>query len=271
MPPDLDAYLSQLPEQEVALSSLFPRNAKLVILDIGACEGEDSIRYARRFPYARIFSFEPLPSNQQLIQLNFCKYKIQTAELVPLALSNSIGAATFHISSGTPEQPFIGDNWNYGNKSNSLLPPSQTGSMHGWIKFQEAITVPTTTLDHFCRERSIRRLDFIHMDVQGAEIMVLEGAGPKLRDITALWLEVADEALYSGQPLRGQVQEFMGRHGFSLAFEISRTSEGDQFYVNLRNPRVWPWLLRITIVRWLAQARFVLGAWKNSGLGFFRK
>jgi len=163
---------------------------------------------------------------------------------VPLALSDRAGVATFHVSSGRPPEEFAGADWNYGNKSSSLLPPAAKDPMYGWIEFKEAITVRTETLDAFCAARGIGRIDFIHMDVQGAERLVLAGAGEMLPRIGALWLEVSDKPLYAGQMLRPEIEAFMQAHGFALGCEVRREIEGDQFYVNKHFGRAWPYLVR---------------------------
>jgi FkbM family methyltransferase len=241
---DLTTYLAEASPAERELRALFGPAEPLTIFDIGSCEGEDSIRYARCFPRSRVFAFEPLPANQQLIRANFQRYGVTNAELVPLALSDRCGEAVFHVSSGRPGDLFAGREWNYGNKSSSLLQPAGEQPMHGWIEFKEAITVPTSTLDEFCRASGIERIDFIHMDVQGAERLVLAGAAAALRRVTALWLEVSDLALYRGQALRADIEQVMRGHGFALSLEERRAIEGDQFYVNLHRARIWPYLAR---------------------------
>lgn len=264
---DLGAYLAEPNPPEKELLRLFAPDRPLVIFDIGACEGEDSVRYARRFPRARIFTFEPLPANQQLIRENFTRHGTGNAEIVPLALSDRAGEADFHVSTGRPRELFSGEQWNYGNKSSSLLPPASTAPMHGWIEFKERIRVRTETLAAFCSARAIPHVDFIHMDVQGAEQLVLGGAGPMLRHVTALWLEVSDEAVYAGQALRTDLERTLRAAGFARSLEIMRGPEGDQFYVNLRAPRAWPYLAAVHLGRRLRRARFVAGALKHRLLG----
>lgn len=241
-PPDLHAYLSQRSQVESELSRLFSRNASLLIFDIGSCEGEDSVRYARQFPNARVVAFEPLPANQSLIRANFTRHGLKNCELVPLALSDRAGTANFHVSSGRPQTEFAGRDWNYGNKSSSLLAPASDRPMYGWIEFHETIPVRTETLDAFCRTRGIDRIDFIHMDVQGAEALVLAGATAMLPHVTAWWLEVSDKKLYAGQVLRPEIEELMRRQGFTLVFEERREIEGDQFYVKTRRVRTISYL-----------------------------
>lgn len=243
-PVDISGYLAAPSTAENELRHLYRSDEALVIFDIGACEGEDSVRYARRFTRAHIHTFEPLPANQKLIRANFATYGASQAALVPLALSNRAGEAVFHVSSGRPPTEFAGKDWNYGNKSSSLLPPAQSDPMYGWVEFKERITVRTATLDDYCREHAIACIDFIHMDVQGAEHLVLQGARAMLPRIRAIWLEVADQALYQGQQLRTDMEAFMRANGFVLTYENRREIEGDQFYVNWRHARLWPYIIR---------------------------
>ncbi len=239
-PVDLSGYLSQVSRPERELMRLFRARRPSVIFDIGACEGEDSVRYARRFPTARVFAFEPLPANQELIRQNMERHAIHNVELIPQALSDHEGPARFHVSSGTPEVRYAGDNWNYGNKSSSLLEPEPEGAMPPWLEFRETVTVSCTTLDRFCARQGIDRVDFIHMDVQGAEFLVLQGGMNMLGATRALWLEVMTSAVYRGQHLKHEVQALLAGMDFALLHEDERGPEGDCFYLNRRwGPARW--------------------------------
>ncbi len=261
---DISGYLSQPSEAEIECARLFRPHEQLVIFDIGACEGEDSIRYARHYPRSRVFAFEPLPANQALVRANLERYAARNATLYPVALSDRAGDATFHVSSGRPRDLFAGENWNYGNKSSSLLPPAQNEPMHGWIEFKESITVRTETLDEFCRTHAIARIDFIHMDVQGAEHLVLNGAQTMLPRVTAIWLEVSECALYRCQKTRPEIEDLMHRHRFALGFELRREIEGDQLFLNTRHLRPWGYFAGSYARAMLRRARSVAGRAKHA-------
>jgi FkbM family methyltransferase len=255
---DLDAYLAQPSEAEREFRRLFDPHRPLVIFDIGACEGEDSVRYARICPHARIYAFEPLPANQALVRANLARFSATQVELVPIALSDRAGEAVFHVSSGRPDTLFAGEQWNYGNKSSSLLAPANEKPMHGWIEFKESISVRTGTLDEFCEMRAITSVDFIQMDVQGAERLVLGGASRMLPKISAIWLEVSTYELYRGQALKDDIARFMRSHGFALAHATYRdpsTGEGDHLYLNLRRARNWVYLAAHSFKRAGTRAR----------------
>jgi FkbM family methyltransferase len=227
------AFIQQLPEITDELQLLFDKGASISIFDIGACEGEDAVRYSRLFPSASIFVFEPRPDNLKKIQSNLTEYKVTTARVFDVALSSSKGSAVFYLSSGKPEEIGESDEWDYGNKSSSLLPPGEKMKEHTeWLEFKETLEVQTERLDTFCKSHSISIIDFIHMDVQGAELMVLEGAGNIINQIKAIWMEVEAVELYKGQPLKTDVEKFMAANNFICVKSTVGAVAGDQLYVN---------------------------------------
>jgi FkbM family methyltransferase len=218
-----------------------------VIFDIGSCEGEDSIRYARLFPSARIWAVEPLPANVDLIRANLARYGVDRVEVVPLALSDSVGYATLHVSSGRPDDAPADIDWDFGNKSSSLLPPSGHLAAHPWVHFDKMIEVETDRLDALAQRYGLSGIDYIHMDVQGAELRVLDGAGALLDSVRVIWIEVEAMSLYKDQPLRADVERFMTRRGFEKRLDTVGAVSGDQLYVNTRfYPKfsIWTRLMR---------------------------
>jgi len=105
-----------------------------------------------------------------------------------VALSYEIGSADFYVSNGRPENAAESD-WDYGNKSSSLLAPDKHKELASFIEFNKKITVPTDRLKNFCKGNDIKSIDFIHMDVQGAELMVLQGAGDFIDSIKLFGLK----------------------------------------------------------------------------------
>ncbi len=227
----LQQYLNEpLPVQPYLLK-FFSKDDPITIFDIGACEAEDSIRYSKLFPSAKIFSFEPVASNFKKATENIRAYDVQQVELFKLALCDTNGMADFYLSSGHPESLENTDEWNYGNKSSSLLQPGKVKDVFNWLQFKEVTKVETKTLDTFCNEHSVTRIDYLHMDVQGAELLVLKGAEKMLRQISSIWLEVEKIELYKDQPLEDEVNAFLTLNGFVRVFENINHTAGDQFFV----------------------------------------
>jgi FkbM family methyltransferase len=206
---------------------------KPAIFDIGACDAIDSIRYSNLFPEAKIYCFEPLKSNFLACELNIRKFKKINIELFNLALSNIDGFSTFYVSSGRPENIPSTDNWDYGNKSSSLLEPDDyINSNFRWLHFNETIEVETITLNNFCTQKNISVIDFIHLDVQGAEMLVLEGADKILPSTRLIWLEAERVSLYKNQALNNELENFLKNLGFVKIKDTVGKVSGDQLYIN---------------------------------------
>lgn len=226
-------FILSEPEIKADLELLFSAFDNLVIFDIGACEGEDSIRYSRMFPNAKVHLFEPRPDNLKKISQNIIDYGCQSIVVSSLALSNTAGEATFYLSSGNPNDIDENKEWDFGNKSSSLLPPSEKMKEHtAWLEFKDQLVVQTERLDSYCSRNHINRIDLVHMDVQGAELMVLEGAGTMIGNIAAIWLEVEAVELYKNQPLRHDIERFMTHNQFVCVKSTVNSVAGDQLYLN---------------------------------------
>jgi FkbM family methyltransferase len=227
-----DQYINSPSPIESELGELFGHRKPTAIFDIGACEGEDSIRYARMFPDASIFAFEPMPGNVEMIHKQLRKYGVdQQVSVFPLALSSSAGPVSFYVSSGSPSHlPNIPE-WNYGNKSGSLLAPDAIREHYPWLQFDTTIEVQTETLEYFCDSHGINSIDLIHMDVQGAELDVLRGAGAMLENTRAIWMEVENVPLYEGQPLADEVEAFMAANRFVKIKDTVSSISGDHLYI----------------------------------------
>ena len=74
-----------------------------------------------------------------------------------------------------------------------------------------SVDIQTTRLADICRDDPV---DFIKIDAQGAELMILEGAGPLLDGVMAVQIEVSFLPLYENQPSFGEIDTFMRRNGF---------------------------------------------------------
>jgi FkbM family methyltransferase len=234
--------------QEKQLFELFSNNDKLVIFDIGACEGESSLRYSRLFPNATVYTFEPIPSNFKLITENIKNYNNTQIKAFELCLSDKKGTADFYVSSGKPPEFSNTDvDWEFGNKSSSLLPPDKTLETYDWLQFKEKVVVPTERLDNFMNQNNINEIDFVHMDVQGAELMVLDGAGDLLRNLKNIWLEVEAVPLYKGQPVKKDIEKFFIEKGYVKLLDTVDKVAGDQFWSKK------DWVLQKKEINWLSK------------------
>jgi len=104
------------------------------------------------------------------------------------AVGNVTGMVPFHLS--TPEP-----NGAVGASSLSEFTPVLTQNW-SWLRCQETIQVQSWRLDDYCREKKIDRIDFLWMDVQGAERLVFDGGQEMLAKTKLLWTEYDGGTLY---------------------------------------------------------------------------
>ena len=163
------------------------------ILEIGCNDGTNTLWFLEIFDFPKIFCFEPDPRAASRF-----KHKIGSRPEVSLyefAMSNKDGKETFHMSSGE-ENETMPEGWDY---SGSIRKPKNHLKVHPWCKFEKSIIVKTKTLDTWCKEKGIGRIDFIWMDVQGAEIDVIRGGRNALKNTRYLYTEYSNKELYEGQ------------------------------------------------------------------------
>jgi FkbM family methyltransferase len=213
-----------------------------MIFDIGACNGSEGLHYAKVFPGSEVHAFEPVPANHIRILENMARHPDVRMQAHRIALSNKEGIAVLHVSSAEGEMA------EHGNKSSSLLEPGMTSDVFPWLQFNAHMEVPTITLDAFCADHGVNSIDLVHMDVQGAELMVLEGSPRMLQHISTIWLEVERVALYKHQPLKHDVEKFMRDNGFELVLSTVSHIAGDQFWANRSFVHAQPLGVRISML-----------------------
>jgi FkbM family methyltransferase len=82
----------------------------------------------------------------------------------------------------------------------------------GVSMIQSTSTVNTVNLDNFTRENRINDVDFIKIDVQGAELDIFKGGVQTLDKVISIVSEVEFVPLYVDQPLFGDVCSQLAKH-----------------------------------------------------------
>jgi hypothetical protein len=93
------------------------------------------------------------------------------------------------------------------------------------LTFDKAAVVKTVKLDTWARARKLVQIDFIWMDVQGAERDVIEGAVDTLRQTRFLYTEYGATSPYPQAMTRQETIEIMREHRFELMPEYSSDIE----------------------------------------------
>lgn len=176
-----------------------------VIFDVGANVGQTIIELRSTFPSAEIHCFEPFP--ESFDRLASAVTIRQPAHAHAIALSDRTGVATFSV--------------NASSQTNSLLPTDRSAEASwgsGLLSTVTTIEVPTTTIDTFCREHSLYRIDLLKIDAQGAEYSILQGASEMLgrRAINVLLFEILIAPTYAEQRRASEYFTLLDSYGYEF-------------------------------------------------------
>jgi FkbM family methyltransferase len=160
----------------------------LTIFDVGAYNGEISREYVVNFPTAQVYAFEPFPSSFEQLKANMITYS--TVHVYNMGLSDKSGRQVFYSNTFAP--------------TNSLLEPDAAAAKtwgNDVVRAHGAVECEFTTLDEFIEEQKISKVDILKIDVQGAEIRVLNGGRNALSAgrIALIYSEIITMPTYKGQ------------------------------------------------------------------------
>jgi FkbM family methyltransferase len=90
----------------------------------------------------------------------------------------------------------------------------------------KTVKLDAISIDDFVRESDIDGIDFIKLDIHGAEYEVLKGAGQTLDKTLGLLVESWIIPIHKGQKTRAHVEALAGDHGFYVFEENMRSEWG---------------------------------------------
>lgn len=125
-----------------------------VVFDVGAHVGFYTVLSSTLAgPTGRVFAFEPLPANLGYLRRHVALNQCTNVTIVPLAVGERAGAARFDDSHGTGV---------------------------GHLAADGALEVQVASLDELVASGAVPAPRLIKMDVEGAEVMALDGAASVL-------------------------------------------------------------------------------------------
>lgn len=194
----------------VFLEKLFPNSSEEInIFDIGSRDCEEAIEFSKKFHNAKIFSFEPNPDAIKIAKKNISSFKNIT--LVEKAVSNMNGAVDFYpidpeLTETTHEDGNIG--------ASSLFKASGKYPLEKYV--QNKITVESITIEKFCEDNGIETIDFVWMDLQGAEYLALKSFGELLSKVKIIHTEAEFFEIYENQYFFKDIQNLLNKTHFLI-------------------------------------------------------
>ncbi len=171
------------------------------VVDVGANRGQFALVAARRFPNAALWCFEPLPSTRAKLEAVLGSRPHVT--VLGTALAATAGDHDMHVTR---------------HDDSSLLHAIGDRQVEEFPRTEEvsAVRVPTARLDELLTPADVAVPALLKLDVQGAELEVLQGAGKLLDNgaFHAILVECSFVELYVGQGLVTEVIALLDSHGW---------------------------------------------------------
>lgn len=190
-----------------------------MVFDVGANIGQSVETFLKAFPYSDIFSFEPNPEAFTLLNERWGNQK--NVSLYPYALHSKSGRFPFHATKVS--------------EAGSLLSPEpELMRLSAQRKYDfKVIEVACSTLDLFCENNGISKIDILKLDVQGSELETLKGGVNLLKSgaVALLYIEVNFAETYVDQMQFKDLLGFCELYGYQL-WDISP-------FLYTRTGRLW--------------------------------
>lgn len=190
------------------------------VFEIGANYAQDAEYLRKRFGLneSDIYVFEP---HCDIIRAIREIYKFNSYDV---AISNYNGKAIFHAIDI--------ENNEYENSGISSLKKGLTTDSRNFSDVEVAVT----RMDDFMLQNNIEAIDFLKIDVEGANYEVLEGFGDELSKVKSIQVEGEYRQYWEGQKLYWDIEELLKRHDFELVhFLLSADGvQSDSFWIQKR-------------------------------------
>lgn len=161
--PGISKELAIYHTHEPEATRLFKSHIKedMCVVDIGSNIGYYVLLAATIVgPKGKVLAIEPAVNNHQLLIANARVNKIKNVEFVQCAIGDKDGVSKFYITEAS--------------NTSSLIPP-----ING--KIVALTQVKTRRLDTLLKEHSFTRVDFVRMDIEGAEVAAVDGMRDTLK------------------------------------------------------------------------------------------
>lgn len=163
-----------------------------VIIELGACDGNETARFINLFPNCNIVALEPVPNLAEIVR-NRKEVRSGNVEVIQKAIGKIEGETTLYVSGGT--SPINGQSF---YASSSIQKPVHAEKVFVGMNFVET-KCEVTTLDKIWNDLGRPVIDFIWSDIQASERDMIEGGMEALKHTKYLFTEVKEGDYYQNE------------------------------------------------------------------------
>jgi FkbM family methyltransferase len=195
---------------------------RLVIFDVGANNGGNFIELTR-LPWIEVHAFEPTPELIEII--------LEKAQGRPNYILNEVAVSDFE---GQIEFNVAGQgDWGCSSILEFSDDVSETWSGREDLVFTNKITVDTIKLSTYVKSKNIKRIDFLHIDVQGHDLIALKSLNKFIEIVENGVVEVPlhDKVkLYKNQHSKLEMLDFLRESKLNIRKVESQQNEENLFF-----------------------------------------
>ena len=219
--PDTSLGTYEIPVQEVLSQYLKPGS---VFYDIGANVGFFTILGAKIVnPEGKVYAFEPEAKNVATLRRNVEQNNFDNVTIIGKAVSKTTGAEKLWLTEYcgshtlTPENPELARKCTNVKALSSIGSSQQPESVPSFLKVKECVTVDTVAIDDLLQQQEIEPPTLVKIDVEGAEIDVLQGMSQTLEKYQPIVIYEVDNENQEGlSNKRKQIDDFLLSHGYEI-------------------------------------------------------
>lgn len=178
------------------VKEFLPKNP--IILEAGAHHGEDTVIMAATWPEATIFAFEPSPGDFAMLQTAVSNFP--NIYIFQLGLFSQTGFYRFYVSQCNGCSSLLEDNH---------LP---NGLDYG----DQPVQVYCKNLDEWAEENDVSKIDYMWLDMEGAELYVLNSSPRILSTVHVISCEINFFYYRKGVSQFRDLYNFLTEKGFKL-------------------------------------------------------
>lgn len=119
-------------------------------------------------------------------------------------------------------------------ESSSILELDKHKEHHPHIFVSDVIEVQSRRMDTLIQEAGLdmQNFNFLNLDIQGAELLALQGFGEQLHYLKYIYTEINTNSLYKGCALVGDLDNYLAGFGFSrVETHMTEFEWGDALYI----------------------------------------